>query len=103
MVGEKVGQKVGQETHVGADVKRNLLYTVRECVDCGRNLPSAKFNRESYSPDTCFRCRIQGVSFGYTAGRESFHGDNLRGGTIASDNRETVKDLLSPRRDKMIV
>ena len=65
---------------------------MEDCVTCGRNLPSDRFNRESFSPDSCFRCRIEGVSFGYTAGRSSFHGDTLVGGTIASDNRNTMME-----------
>jgi hypothetical protein len=64
---------------------------MRTCDTCERTLPTEKFNAESFSPGTCFKCRIQGVKLGFGGNREAFHGDTLRGGTIRSDNEHTVK------------
>jgi hypothetical protein len=63
-----------------------------ECSDCGRNLPITKFNVESGAPTSCFKCRVSTIRLGFTAGKSSFHGDDLVGGTIASDNRHTVAE-----------
>jgi hypothetical protein len=68
-----------------------LYCKMKTCDTCENTLPTDKFNSESYSPDTCFRCRISGIRLGFSAGKESFHGDTLAGGTIASDNRHTVE------------
>lgn len=62
-----------------------------KCDTCGDDFPTDKFNPESYSPNTCFKCRVSGVRLGFSAGRQSFHGDTLVGGTIRSDNEHTVK------------
>ena len=72
---------------------------MRTCDTCERTLPTEKFNTESYSPDTCFKCRIGGVRLGFSAGRQNFHGDHLVGGTIASDNRHTVKQARENGHD----
>jgi len=60
------------------------------CSECQREVSQDRFNPESFSPDVCFKCRVSGVSIGFGGYRESFHGDNLVGGTIASDVRDTV-------------
>lgn len=65
---------------------------MKQCHSCERTLPLDKFNLESSSPDDCFRCRIQTVRLGFGGHRESFHGDGLHGGTIASDNRFIVEE-----------
>lgn len=68
---------------------------MKQCDTCGNARPTDKFNPESFSPSTCFKCRISGVRMGYTAGKQAFHGDTLHGGTIASDNRHTVAEAKS--------
>ena len=73
------------------------------CSDCGKDLPEEKFNSESFSPDVCFKCRVQGIRLGFTAGRESFHGDSLVGGTIRSDNEHTVKTARENGHDPVPV
>lgn len=81
-----------------------MLYSdMKTCVDCERELPQDKFNPESGSPDSCFRCRVQGVRLGFTAGRSAFHGDHLVGGTIASDNRHTVEQARAQGHDPVPV
>ena len=60
------------------------------CDTCGEELPDNKFNLESSCPETCFRCRIRTVNLGFVAGKAGFHGDDLIGGTVASDNRATL-------------
>lgn len=73
-------------------MKRETSYSsMKVCVDCGQERPYSKFNGESGSPDSCFRCRISTVRLGFVAGKEMFHGDALVGGTISSDNRNTVE------------
>ena len=61
------------------------------CDECGIELPSEKFNPESFSPATCFKCRISGIRIGFAQGREMFHGDHLVGGTKKSDTEHTLK------------
>ena len=70
-----------------------------KCDTCGNTLPKDKFNEESYSPETCFKCRVNGVRLGFSAGRQNFHGDHLVGGTIASDNRHTVSQARANGHD----
>lgn len=65
---------------------------MKQCDSCEQILPLDKFNLESRSPDSCFRCRIQSVRIGFGGRKESFHGDSLQGGTIASDNRYIVEE-----------
>ena len=67
------------------------IYDMKVCVDCGQERPYSKFNGESGSPDSCFPCRVSTVRLGFVAGKEMFHGSSLVGGTIASDNRNTVE------------
>ena len=74
-----------------------------ECDTCLVELPESKFNLESASPESCFRCRVQGARFGFSGGRESFHGTSLVGGTIASDNRHTVAEARSKGHDPVPV
>lgn len=74
-----------------------------ECDTCLVELPESKFNLESASPESCFRCRVQGARFGFSGGRESFHGNSLVGGTIASDNRHTVAEARSKGHDPVPV
>jgi hypothetical protein len=62
------------------------------CTDCGNEAPISKFNDESFSPTVCFKCRVSGVSIGFGGYKESFHGDGLVGGTVASDIRHTVAE-----------
>ena len=78
-------------------------YSMKVCEDCERELPSDKFNPESGSPNSCFRCRIQGVRLGFRQGKEMFHGDSLVGGTIASDNRHTVSEARKQGHDPVPV
>lgn len=66
------------------------IYDMKVCVDCGQERPYSKFNGESGSPDSCFPCRVSTVRMGFSAGKEAFHGDSLVGGTLASDNRNTI-------------
>ena len=73
------------------------------CDTCGEELPDNKFNLESFNPETCFRCRVQSVRLGFTAGKAGFHGDHLVGGTIASDNRHTVELARSNGHDPVPV
>jgi hypothetical protein len=72
---------------------------MKQCVDCGRELPITKFNVESGSPGSCFKCRVSTVRMGFVAGKAMFHGDDLVGGTIASDNRHTVEMARSNGHD----
>jgi hypothetical protein len=62
------------------------------CTDCGKEAPLSKFNDESFSPSVCFKCRVSGISIGFGGYKEAFHGDNLHGGTIASDVKHTVAE-----------
>lgn len=64
---------------------------MKQCDTCGEHRPTDKYTADSFSPDTCFKCRVSTVKMGFAAGRESFHGDTLHGGTIRSDNEHTVK------------
>lgn len=65
---------------------------MKKCDDCGNDFPLDKFNLESRSPSSCFKCRIGTVKIGFGGRKESFHGDALAGGTVASDNRHTVAE-----------
>ena len=73
------------------------------CTNCRKELPDTKFNPESFSPDVCFKCRISNVRLGFSATRAGFHGDNLVGGTIQSDNRHTVELARSNGHDPVPV
>lgn len=64
---------------------------MRNCVQCGQEWPESKFNADCGSPDHCFKCRVSTIRMGFSATRAGFHGDTLVGGTIASDNRNTVQ------------
>ena len=74
-----------------------------KCDTCGENRPIEKFNSESFSPETCFKCRVQGVRLGFSQGREMFHGDALVGGTIKSDNKHTVEQARANGHDPVPV
>ena len=69
-----------------------LVYEMIICSECGKKLPPSKFNDESFTPGICFKCRITNISIGFGGYREAFHGDNLHGGTIASDVRHTISE-----------
>jgi hypothetical protein len=69
------------------------------CDTCGKNLPKNKFNVESFSPLTCFRCRVQGVAIGFGGYRNHFNGSQLHGGTLASDNRHTIESARAQGHD----
>lgn len=69
------------------------------CTDCGRELPETKFNVESGSPTSCFRCRVSTVNVGFGGYQSSFRGDTLFGGTLASDNRHTVEAARAQGHD----
>lgn len=73
------------------------------CTDCGNEAPISKFNSESFSPTVCFKCRVGGVSIGFGGYKSSFHGDGLVGGTIASDNRNTVAEGRAQGHDPVPV
>ena len=73
------------------------------CTDCGNELPPTKFNAESYSPTVCFKCRVSGIRLGFRAGKETFHGDNLYGGTIRSDVEHTLSEARSNGHDPVPV
>ena len=73
------------------------------CIDCGNELPDTKFNKESFSPDSCFKCRVSNVRLGFSQGKESFHGDSLVGGTIKSDVEHTLKLARSQGHDPVPV
>lgn len=73
------------------------------CTDCGNEAPISRFNAESFSPTVCFKCRVSGVSIGFGGYKSSFHGDGLVGGTIASDNRNTVAEGLAQGHDPVPV
>jgi len=68
----------------------NVIYKTMKCTDCDEDQPTDKFNPESGSPTVCFKCRVSTVRMGFVAGKSGFHGDDLVGGTIASDNRATL-------------
>ena len=70
-----------------------------ECTECGNELPTEKFNPESFTPTVCFRCRVSSVKLGFGGHRAAFHGDTLVGGTIASDNRATVESARANGHD----
>jgi hypothetical protein len=72
---------------------------MKKCAGCGKEQPYNKYNAESFSPEHCFKCRISSVRMGFTAGKSTFHGDTLVGGTIASDNRNTVDMARSQGHD----
>lgn len=76
---------------------------MRNCVQCGQEWPESKFNADCGSPDHCFKCRISTVRMGFSATRAGFHGDNLVGGTIASDNRYTVSEARANGYDPVPV
>lgn len=59
-------------------------------MGCGQRWPNDRFNADCAAPDHCFKCRVGSVRLGFRATRAGFHGDDLVGGTIASDNRFTV-------------
>lgn len=63
------------------------------CEHCGENKPASAFNPESFSPTTCFRCRVSGVSFANPI--KSGQGeDQWRHSTI----RESVRQQVSEAR-----
>lgn len=62
------------------------------CTECGQKVSKDRFNSASFSPTVCFRCRISGISIGFGGYREAFHGDNLVGGTVASDVAHTIAE-----------
>jgi hypothetical protein len=64
---------------------------MKTCEDCGLDLPESKFNAESWSPGSCFRCRVSSIRLGFVGDRALFKGDTLVGGTIASDNRHQIE------------
>lgn len=68
---------------------------MKKCDDCGNDFPLDKFNLESRSPSSCFKCRVSTVKMGFAQGKSHFHGDSLVGGTIASDNRHTISEARS--------
>jgi hypothetical protein len=76
---------------------------MKQCDTCGELRPTDKFTADSFSPDTCFKCRVSTVRMGFTAGKATFHGDNLVGGTIASDNRHMVDLARSNGHDPVPV
>lgn len=76
---------------------------MQECTECGKEQPSGKFNPDSFSPTVCFSCRISGVSIGFGGYRASFHGENLVGGTISSDNRAMVETARANGHDPVPV
>lgn len=76
---------------------------MQECDECGRMLPTTKFNSESFSPATCFKCRVSGVRLGFAQGREMFHGDHLVGGTKKSDTEHMLKQARANGHDPVPV
>jgi len=64
------------------------------CEDCGEDKPASSFNAESFSPTTCFRCRVQGVAF--TNPIKSGQGvDQWRHTTIAEHNRTQIAEAMA--------
>lgn len=61
------------------------------CDTCGIDKDVSKFNVESFSPDTCFSCRVRGVSFANPI--KSAQGeDQWRHSTIAEFGRNQVAE-----------
>lgn len=54
------------------------------CTSCQKRIESEDVPQRG---PTCFRCHIQGITIGFTYGKENFHGD-----TIAERQRKTVAD-----------
>jgi hypothetical protein len=77
--------------------------TSATCTDCGKEAPLDRFNADSFSPTVCFKCRVSGVSIGFGGYRSSFHGDNLVGGTIASDVKHTIAEGRAQGHDPVPV
>ena len=66
-----------------------------ECEECGRHTTVGA--DEARRGEVCFKCHIQGVSFGFRGakgGRESFHSD-----TIREVQDETVKSAAAQGRE----
>lgn len=65
-----------------------------ECNTCGRPKPESNYNPESFSPDTCFKCRVRGVAF--TNPIKTGQGeDQWRHSTIAEACRNQVAEAAS--------
>lgn len=61
------------------------------CSNCGENKPASKFNKDSFSPTMCFRCRVSGVAF--TNPVKSGQGaDVWRHDTLKEFGRRTVEE-----------
>jgi hypothetical protein len=82
---------------------QHTLYCMRKCVQCETDQPDSKFNAESFSPEMCFRCRVSGVSIGFGGYQKQFRGEELYGGTLASDNRHTVESARALGHDPVPV
>lgn len=64
------------------------------CEDCGEERPESSFNAESFSPMTCFRCRVRGI--GFTNPIKSGQGDDQwRHSTIRESARIQVAEAKS--------
>ena len=60
------------------------------CDTCGEDKPLSKFNLESFSPETCFHCRVQGVKLGIPGKAQDQ--DLWRHSTLAEQQRTTVEE-----------
>lgn len=63
--------------------------TVKECDTCHETWPLDRYRDDGPAPDSCFRCRSKGISFGFQGGKEYFHEDTER--------RRTEKALSEAR------
>lgn len=61
------------------------------CEDCGETKPASSFNAESFSPTTCFKCRVSSVSFGNPI-KSGQGADQWRHTTIRESVRKDVAD-----------
>ena len=52
---------------------------MKTCESCGKEQSKDRFNPDCPSPDLCFRCRISGVSLGFSGNQEFFHNDTIKG------------------------
>lgn len=52
--------------------------TTKICVDCEREWPLDRFRADNAWPDSCFRCRTEGISLTLQGGKSYWNADTER-------------------------
>lgn len=68
-----------------------MYQELMECDNCSRSLPISKFDLTGRDPETCFRCRVESISF--TNPIKSGQGDDAwRHDTIRGFQRRQIQE-----------